>query len=561
MNKLLFLFSQPMLLHLIIKNYALIRELEIRPSANLNVITGETGAGKSIMLGAVGLLLGNRADAKALWDENEKCVVEGTFDIGAYRLKGIFESADLDYQDQTVFRREISPGGKSRAFINDTPVNLEVMRKIGSRLMDVHSQHETLELGNKVFQLELIDAYASNQKVKQAYQIAWNDYSQAKLAYDSLLTEAEALKQESDFVRFQLEELNKANLQAGEQERLESELKVIEHAEEIKTQLNAIIGQLSQSELAVSPVIASIRNQLQSISSYSANYQKLYERIESIRIELNDIADEVEREESKVEFDPQRAEEAKERLSTLYQLMQKHRAKEVTELISLQEALQMKFDKTSNLDELLLAAKVDFEKLSSELKSKAEELSKSRQKTFSPLCKQIVQLLQELGIPNASLKIEHESTNPSASGADAVELLFSANKGITPRPLAQVASGGEFSRLMFSIKYVMAEKTALPTLILDEIDSGISGEIAIQLGKMMKQMALRHQLITISHLPQIAAKGDSHYFVFKDNSSKKTVSLIKELTATERVDEIAKMIAGAKPSALALESAKELMSS
>jgi DNA repair protein RecN (Recombination protein N) len=550
-----------MLLHLTIKNYALIRQLEIHPSANLNVITGETGAGKSIMLGAVGLLLGNRADAKALWNENEKCVVEGVFDISAYRLKSFFETTDLDYQEQTVFRREISPGGKSRAFINDTPVNLDVMRKIGNRLMDVHSQHETLELGSKLFQLELIDAYASNVKIKDAYQVAWKNYSQTKSAYDTLLSEAEILKQESDFVKFQLEELDKARLSMGEQERLESELKVMEHAEEIKTQLNAIIAQLSQSEFAITTSIGTVRNQLQSISNYSADYQKLYERIESVRIELNDIADEVEREESIVEFDPKRTEETKERLSTIYQLMQKHRVKEVSELLVLQESLQVKFDKTSNLDEELRKAKMAFEKSSTELKVRAEELSKSRQRVFSPLCKQIVELLQELGIPNASLKIEHEAVVPSATGADSTELLFSANKGVAPRPLAQVASGGEFSRLMFSIKYVMAEKTALPTLILDEIDSGISGEIAIQLGKMMKEMAQRHQLITISHLPQIAAKGDTHYFVYKDNTSKKTVSLIKQLTVTERVDEIAKMIAGAKPSALAIENAKEMMGS
>ncbi len=548
-----------MLLHLTIKNYALIRQLEIRPSANLNVITGETGAGKSIMLGAVGLLLGNRADAKALWDENEKCVVEGVFDVAAYRLKTLFESTDLDYQDQTVFRREISPGGKSRAFINDTPVTLDVMRKIGSRLMDVHSQHETLELGSRVFQLELIDAYASNHKTKESYQLAWKNFSEAKVEYESLLKASVELKQESDYVKFQLDELSKASLSAGEQEKLESELTVMEHAEEIKTQLNSIVEQLSHSEFAVSPVLAVVRNQLQSISSYSVDYQKLYERLESVRIELDDILSEVEREEEKVEFDPKRTEETKDRLSVIYQLMQKHRVKDAGELLTLQESLQAKFDKIANVDEALRSAKGAFTKSEAGLKIKAEELSKSRLKVFNPLCKQIVQLLVDLGIPNAALKIEHEAIAPSSTGADNIELLFSANKGIAPKSLAQVASGGEFSRVMFSIKYVMAEKTALPTLILDEIDSGISGEIAIQLGKMMKEMALRHQLITISHLPQIAAKGDSHYFVYKDNSSKKTVSLIKELTANERVDEIAKMIAGAKPSALALENARELM--
>lgn len=548
-----------MLLQLSIKNYALIRQLEIKPSSRLNVITGETGAGKSIMLGAVGLLLGNRADAKVLWDENEKCVVEGVFDVSAYRLKSLFENNDLDYQDQTFIRREIIPGGKSRAFVNDTPVTLEIMRKIGNKLMDVHSQHETLDLGNNLFQLELIDAFAGNQKIKDSYSLLWKTFTQAKSAYESLVKESDELRQESDYVKFQLDELVKARLEEGEQERLEAELKVMEHAEEIKTQLIAVVQQLSQSELAVNSVLTSVRNQLNNIASYSADYQKLLERIESVRIELDDIADEAEREESRIEFDPERIEEVKDRLSTIYQLMQKHRVKELKELLALQESLQVKFDKTSNLDEALHAAKATFERAQTELKSKAEELSKTRQKVFNPLCKQIVELLKDLGIPNAVLKMEHQSVAPTANGSDAIELLFTANKGVEPRPLAQVASGGEFSRLMFSIKYVMAEKTALPTLILDEIDSGISGEIAIQLGKMMKEMAQRHQLITITHLPQIAAKGDTHYFVYKDDSSKKTVSMIRSLTPSERVDEIAKMIAGSKPSALAIENARELM--
>lgn len=548
-----------MLRQLTIKNYALIRQLEIHPSASLNVITGETGAGKSIMLGAVGLLLGNRADAKVLWDENEKCIVEGVFDVTAYRIKNLFESSDLDYQEQAFIRREISPGGKSRAFINDTPVTLDVMRKIGNRLMDVHSQHETLELGNHAFQLELIDAYAGNAKIKDTYQQSWKSFSLAKSGYDLLLTESETLKQESDFVKFQLDELMKASLQEGEQEKLESELRVMEHAEEIKIQLNGAIAQLDQPEFSARTILSSVRAQLQAISSYSPEYEKLFDRIESLRIELDDITKEIESEEERVEFDPHRTEETKERLSFLYHLMQKHRLTTVAQLLELQEALQVKFDKTSNLDEALRVAKSSLDKATTQLKVHADDLSKSRQKVFTSLCKNIVELLRELGMPDASLKIQHQNIAPVATGADLIELLFSANKGIEPKPMAQVASGGEFSRLMFTIKYVMAEKTSLPTLILDEIDSGISGEIAIQLGRMMKEMATRHQLITITHLPQIAAKGDTHYFVYKDNSSKKTVSLIKQLTTDERIDEIAKMIAGAKPSVLAIENAKELI--
>ena len=548
-----------MLTHLTIKNYALIKHLEMEPSHHLNVITGETGAGKSIMLGAIGLLLGNRADSKVLWDDQEKCVIEGSFDVSAYKLQNIFEDEDLDYEAQTVIRREIGSNGKSRAFINDTPVTLEAMKKIGLRLMDVHSQHETLELGNRFFQLRLIDAFAGNQKLQQDYQTLWKNFSKAKTDYDVLIKDAKTLSQEADFVKFQLEELIKADLKESEQEKLESDLKIMEHAEDIKLRFNQVIQQLSNSDFSVSSALAEVRNQLNTVATYSPHYAQLQQRIESLKIELDDILNEIEKEESRIEFDPIRTEEVKERLSLIYQLLQKHRHKSIGQLLHLQESLQDRANKASNLDQLLAQAKGDLEKLTTELNRKAEELSKSREKVFAPLCKQITKLLVELGIPNASLKIENDKVNPNSSGIDSIELLFSANKGVAARPLAQVASGGEFSRLMFSVKYVMAEKTSLPTMILDEIDSGVSGEIAIQLGKMMKEMAKRHQIISISHLPQIAAKSDTHFFVYKDNSSAKTVSLIKKLNEEERVTEIAKMIGGAKPSTLALENAKELI--
>ena len=548
-----------MLTHLTIKNYALIKHLEMEPSHHLNVITGETGAGKSIMLGAIGLLLGNRADSKVLWDDQEKCVIEGSFDVSAYKLQNIFEDEDLDYEAQTVIRREIGSNGKSRAFINDTPVTLEAMKKIGLRLMDVHSQHETLELGNRFFQLRLIDAFAGNQKLQQDYQTLWKNFSKAKTDYDVLIKDAKTLSQEADFVKFQLEELIKADLKESEQEKLESDLKIMEHAEDIKLRFNQVIQQLSNSDFSVSSALAEVRNQLNTVATYSPHYAQLQQRIESLKIELDDILNEIEKEESRIEFDPIRTEEVKERLSLIYQLLQKHRHKSIGQLLHLQESLQDRANKASNLDQLLAQAKGDLEKLTTELNRKAEELSKSREKVFAPLCKQITKLLVELGIPNASLKIENDKVNPNSSGIDSIELLFSANKGVAARPLAQVASGGEFSRLMFSVKYVMAEKTSLPTMILDEIDSGVSGEIAIQLGKMMKEMAKRHQIISISHLPQIAAKSDTHFFVYKDNSSAKTVSLIKKLNEEERVTEIAKMIGGARPSTLALENAKELI--
>ncbi len=550
-----------MLTHLTIKNYALIKHLEMKPSHHLSVITGETGAGKSIMLGAIGLLLGNRADSKTLWDEQEKCVIEGSFDIAPYNLQNIFIAEDLDYQPQTVIRREIGANGKSRAFINDTPVTLDTMKKIGLRLMDIHSQHETLELGNRFFQLRLIDAFAANQKLRQEYQTIWKNFSTSKSEYDILVQEAKSLSQEADFIKFQLEELTKADLKEDEQEKLESDLKIMEHAEDIKLRFNQVIGLLGHPESSASSALSEVKNQLNTVASYSPHYFQLQQRIESLKIELDDILNEIEKEENKIEFDPERIEEVKERLSLIYQLLQKHRYQNVLQLLDLQKSLQERADKVFNLDAILAAAKSKLKTLSEELQLKAEQLSKSREKIFTPLCKQITKLLIELGIPNASLKIEIDKIDPTSTGIDSIDILFSANKGIEPRPLAQVASGGEFSRLMFSVKYVMAEKTSLPTMILDEIDSGVSGEIAIQLGKMMKEMAKRHQIISISHLPQIAAKSDAHFYVYKDNSSVKTVSLIKKLTEEERITEIAKMIGGAKPSAMALENAKELIAS
>jgi DNA repair protein RecN (Recombination protein N) len=548
-----------MLKHLTIKNYALIRHLELQPSAHLNVVTGETGAGKSIMLGAIGLLMGNRADTKVLWNEDDKCVIEGTFSIKNYGLKNVFKNEDLDYDDQTVFRREISPGGKSRAFINDTPVTLEVMRKIGGSLMDIHSQHETLQLGNQLFQLQLVDAYADNVLLREQYNDAWGIFLKRRKEYETLNSQAETLRQEADFTRFQLDELVKASLEPGEQENLESEMKVMEHAEEIKNRFNNMFNLLDNTDFSARNSLAELRSQLQPIISYSPAYESLFKRLESIRIELDDIAGEIEKEESKIEFDPERSEWIKERLSTIYRLLKKHRAANTNELLTLQENLQQKSDLTTNLDQELAAAKQTYDVAEQEVRKLALKLSETRKNAFDPLKKQLIKLLKELGLPDANLQMEQQVIEPASTGIDKIELLFSANKGISPRPLAQVASGGEFSRLMFCIKYVMAEKTAMPTLILDEIDNGISGEIAIKLGNMMKAMARGHQLITISHLPQIAAKGQAHYFVFKDNSEKKTVSNIRLLNEDERVEEIAKMIGGSKPSKVALENAQELL--
>ncbi len=548
-----------MLIQLTIKNYALIRHLEMNPSAQLTVITGETGAGKSIMLGAIGLLLGHRADTKVLWDESEKCVTEGTFDIKSYRLENLFEEQNLDYHDQTVIRREISPSGKSRAFINDTPVTLDVMRKIGSALMDVHSQHETLELGSHRFQLSLIDSFGAHNALLSEYQQVWKHFLKAKKSFDDLQAESGRLKSEYDFIKFQLDELQKASLVENEQEALESNLKISEHGEDIKTRLNQLLTILGRAETSVLTVLSEAMSLLHPVRSYSSHYDQLAVRLESLRLELNDILDEVEKEEEEIEFDPRKTKEIQGRLDMIYGLMQKHRTHDISGLLKLLETFEAQAQKTTNLDEDLRLAKLQFEEARKQLLSCTEKLSASREKVFSPLSKELVKLLRQLGIPDANLKIESKKIDPGPTGADLVEILFSANKGIAPRALEEVASGGEFSRLMFCVKYVMADKTALPTLVLDEIDTGVSGEIAMQLGKMMEAMAQRHQLITISHLPQIAARAHQHFLVYKDSSSKKTVSEIRLLNKEERVEEIAKMIGGAKPSNLARENAKELI--
>ncbi|MCS6974523.1 MAG: DNA repair protein RecN [Cyclobacteriaceae bacterium] len=548
-----------MLRHLLIKNYALIRQLEFSPSAHLNAITGETGAGKSIMLGAIGLLTGNRADTKVLWDENEKCVTEGTFDIRAYGLQKFFEEENLDYADQTIIRREISPGGKSRAFINDTPVTLDVLKRLGNQLLDIHSQHETLELGNLKFQLKLVDAYSGHQNLIKKYAAAWEAFESARQHLRQTEAEVRALSQEADYIHFQLEELKRAALEEGEQEKWEAELKIMEHAEEIKSRLQSLLASLSQSDYAALNNLREARQLLQSISGYGREYENLLQRLISLLAELSDIAAEIERLDEQVEYDPKRVEQLTERLDLIYRLQQKHRVTTVGQLLHLQQELEKKSSTLANLDEALSEAQKRFAAATAQLSEAADKLSQSRKKSFEPLCKQLVVLLAELGMPEARLSVQHSVTEPGPLGIDRVELLFSANKGMPLRPLSQVASGGEFSRLMFAVKYVMAEKTEMPTLVLDEIDTGVSGETAVKLARLMQLMAKKHQLITITHLPQIAARADTHFVVFKESYQSRTVSAIRQLTAVERVDVIARMIAGERPTPAAVANAKELL--
>ncbi|GAB5527363.1 MAG: DNA repair protein RecN [Roseivirga sp.] len=549
-----------MLQQLSISNYALIKELSISPDKGLNIITGETGAGKSIMLGALGLLLGKRADTKVLFDSSRKCVIEGTFDISDYHLKGLFEEFDVDYDAECIVRREISSSGKSRAFVNDGVVNLDFLKQLGASLMDIHSQHDTLLLGTNAFQLNLIDAFAQNTELKESYSRQHLAYQEKKEIHEQLVQESAELRKEADYNQFLFDELEKGAFQAGEQETLEADLTKLENAEDIKTRLNEALAIADQADFNINSFLVDLKNAINQISSFSSNYESLNSRVESVLIELKDITGELEQEEANVEYDPARTEEVQERLSLLYKLQQKHQVADIDALLQIQEALSDKVLRVENLDDAIEAADAARAKALEKLNKLGDRLSASRQKIFKPFQAQITELLAGLGMPNARLAIDHKSQEPGANGKDHITLLFSANKGVDPQPLKTAASGGEFSRLMFAVKYILADKTALPTIVFDEIDAGISGEVAIQMAQMMTVMAENHQVMTITHLPQIAARGTSHYFVYKDDAGESTASGIRKLNDSERLLEIAQMIGGKSPSEKTMESAKELLS-
>ena len=548
-----------MLTRLTIKNYALIRNLEMVPGEGLNVITGETGAGKSIMSGALGLLLGNRADTKVLLDENEKCITEGVFQIGDYHLESVFEQLELDHQPETIIRREISPGGKSRAFINDSPVTLEVMKKIGLRLMDIHSQHETLELGEAGFQLKLIDLFAGNERLYKAYEEGWRAWKSENEKLLNLEAESEKLKQEADFIRFQLQEIDRLNLVAEDDSNLESALRVQENAEIIKSKLVEAIGILGEQEFSTRKTLLEARGLLNSLSPFSPVYATLASRIESIRIELEDISRESESAAEEINFDSEKATELRQRLDAINNLQRKHRVNSTSALISIAEELRSRVVKTDGIADMISACKIELAERVKKRDDLASKLSTSRLTVVDKLCKELKALLKELGIPDAKVLVQHTNVEPGATGIDRLNLLFSANKGVEPVPIAQAASGGEFSRLMFCIKYIMAGQTSLPTLVLDEIDTGISGEIALRLGELMRKMSQKHQIIAITHLAQIAAKGSTHYLVYKDTNNTRANSNIRLLDKKEREAEIARIISGPSPSKAALEHARELM--
>lgn len=542
-----------------IKNYALIEQLEMTPSSKLNIITGETGAGKSIMLGAVGLLLGKRADVKVLLNKESKCSVEGIFNIANYNLKSVFEEEDLDYEDECVIRREINSKGKSRAFVNDTPATLPTLKRIGEYLMDVHSQHESLHLGSNKYQLDVLDAFAGHVELISTFRASFDEFSTTKKKLDDLTDLAKKGAEDLDYKQFLLDELNQASLDKLNQEEIEKDLEVLENAEEIKIKLAQSIHLLDESEIAILQQLKEVKQSLSSLSDFSNELSDLNERLESSTLELQDILSEIQSTQNRIEHDPIRIQELKDQLDLLYRLQKKHNVKSVPELAELRDKLSTDLSKVSNLESEIAAAKKASEKAEKIMLAAGSKLSESRRLFALNFSDEIEKIIKKLGIENGSVEIQINPAVPTASGLDLVDMLFSANKGVKPQELKEVASGGEFSRLIFAIKYLIADKTSLPTIIFDEIDTGVSGQVAIQMIKMMKEMAKNHQVISISHLPQFAAGGDAHYFVYKDHSSDRSVSRIKKLENQDRIIEIAKMIGGENPASSAVESAKELL--
>lgn len=548
-----------MILSLSIHNYALIRQLNIKPDKGLNIVTGETGAGKSIMLGAVGLLLGNRADTKVLLEKEQKCIIEGEFDIMALELQSFFEEHDLDYEDHSIIRREINPKGKSRAFINDVPVTLDILKSIGIQLIDIHSQNESIQLADKGVKLELIDDYAQSGPALKGYKLAHAKYNDLTQQLADLEQREKDSQADADYKSFLLDELVKADLKPDEQELLEKEQRVLENSEEIKQFLGQIIDAFSGNEMSVGDQLREVGATMRKLSSFSDSLSKLNDRIDSANAELFDIIQEVESESEQMEIEPARLDEVSARLDLINRLQLKHKVPNIGGLLEIKSQLENENLESQDLEESIVQLKIEKEVANKKMIQAAEKLSELRRSCIDLFSSSLNGLLGEVGMPDGQLEVVYKRVEPWKLGIDEVELLFSANKGIKPESIGNVASGGEFSRLMFCVKYLLADRTAMPTVIFDEIDTGVSGEIAIKLAAMMKKMAGNHQIIAISHLPQVAAKGQAHYYVYKDNSADKTESLIKRLEEKDRLEEIAKMIGGDSLSETALNSARELI--
>jgi DNA repair protein RecN (Recombination protein N) len=549
-----------MLTQLTIKNYALIDELQVSFNNGLTIITGETGAGKSILLGGLSLILGKRADLASVKDSSKKCVIEGVFDISKYKLKPLFKHRDLDYESITIIRREILPSGKSRAFINDTPVKLDDLQVLGAHLLDIHSQHQTLQLTNDDFQFQIIDALANNDKNLSQYISELKTFKIFTSEIEQLQDQkAEALK-ELDYNLFLLKELEEAKLVDGELESLETEYETLNNIEEIKDKLGQSHQLLSAEDSGVTSNLREIKTQVSKLASYGVQYQSIYNRIDSSLIEIEDVFSEIENLEGQLEADPNRLEIVNTKLQTLHNLMQKHTAASVEELITIREALSSKVSVTENLDAHILEQEKEKEQLKHQLLAIAKTIHTNRSKVIPKLTKQLASILATLGMPNAKFNIDLKtSTAFLSNGSDELQFLFSANKGGQFNDLKKSASGGELSRIMLAIKHILSRYTQLPTIMFDEIDTGVSGEISNKMATIMQDMSKAMQVFTITHLPQIASKGDHHFKVFKEDVNDLTQTQLKKLTPEERIVEIAQMLGGTNVSSSAMEHAKQLL--
>ncbi len=553
-----------MLHRLSIRNYAIIEKLEIEFCDRMNIITGETGAGKSILLGALSLILGERADTKALYNDEEKCVIEADFEIENKNLKSFFSRNELDFDTHTIVRREINQSGKSRAFINDTPVTLNVLKELGERLVNLHSQHETLELTKAGFQLDVIDTLARNQTLLASYKTQFSQYKKSFKQLEELVEQYRSSSAELDYLQFQFTELSDAKLETDEQTSLETEQNTLSNVEEIKRALQTSIQILSEGEISTLDQLTEVQSQLKNVRNYNKDVLALTERLHSTFEEIKDINKEFETLQENASLDPERLEEVSARLNIIYRLQKKHNAATIEELLKIQNYLQEKIASVDNNSSEIEQLKTQLEKQFRELLSLSDQLHQSREKVLREFQNNVVVLLTKVGMPNSSFKVEikkleHHQLNEN--GLSEIKFLFSANKGFAALEIKDVASGGELSRLMLCIKSLIADAGALPTLIFDEIDAGISGEVALKVGEIMKKLSRNHQLISITHLPQIARTGDAHLYIYKETKNDRTHTRIKELKGEERVVEIAKMLSGDKVSDASLANARELIAS
>ena len=549
-----------MLKTLTIENYALIEQVHIDLSYGFTVITGETGAGKSILLGALGLITGKRADISSIGNADRKCIVEGVFMIEKYRLQSFFEQHDLDYDEQTIVRRELLPSGKSRAFINDTPVTLQQLSQLGESLVDIHSQHKTLALLSKAYQFEMLDTYADNTALIAAYQIQYKAYQKAREEHQSLLEQQKTLKLETDYNTFLFNELSDAAIKPDEYETISEQHKLLSHHEEIKEQLTFVSHKLQADELGILDQLNAMRQNLSRISDYGVNFQNVYDRLNSVYLELEDLSGEITNISESSETDPQTLDELNQRLGVLYDLLQKHQVDTTEGLIEIQQKLDEKLQEVFGIEEAIAAKELEITQLQTALDTKAEKLRKKRNAAIPKLIKILQERTRELSIEHARFDILLSQTDAlTDKGKDDLLLLFSANKGMDVKPLHKGASGGELSRVLLAIKSVLSSHKELPTLIFDEIDTGVSGEVAVKMGMVLKAMSVDMQLLCITHLPQIAGQGTSHFKVFKKVQHQRTLTTINELSPEGRVEEIAQMLGGLRSSEAVLEHARSLL--